>query len=812
MKQIHNTNLSFMLLVAFFIQSCGAEVTATAAQQAQTVQPTMQQSPTVGLSVVLPCSTEQASLQRLVETALPRSPDGLATELPSSSTPDRPSSAVSDDKSQPKLSTPVHSPGHTSRGKRSDSVANLFQMASLHREQGRVTGNPRHYTDAATCYQHVLSVYGAEEESATHCDRIQLAYEGLLRIRQALTSDAVNYVQLKAEMAKDKRETQALTRSVCRGVSVVEMPMYQHGSQEATRAYEAICIQSIKCLYHDTTTRLVNLLARFYRESEQELGLAPCKYAVMGLQPVLLELLTPRADAGPAILIEEDMDEATAQRYFRNLIHLVNLRVINLQATGTSNSKYQANLARVLNRGPHAHLSDQDNPYTLIQPVHRMLHYVKNANSPVTHIEAYWAYMLEHTQYVHGDASLYRAYTSQRTVFLEQTAVHKQRASQRMLEGLVACGYHDPAVVDPRSDLLSGLEGSQVPSSCGEESQVSQLEKEIYSLSDTLLPGLALYYGRATSGWDAIVALQSQGVVNTEAAHNLAYAVSFAKLLQLKTYFGTEYQQAPTPRTDALTPESAQAAPQPSPASQPMAYPLHSHRVAYYYTSIPFCHKIGSFLSKQQTLSPDEEISFFLQDRFYDNCDQVNGDIYQRFAQWESAKRCYEAVLCAQTVSNLDMARIFANLGLTCFHLGQLSEAYDYYVCALSILQYIYVGSHIEVARMFTNVGAMCMYLQRPADARQCYERSLSMSQDIYGGNHLDIVDILMKLGMACFHSHQLSEAYRYYERALAMCIVIYQSNHPSLVPILNNLSAVYAAMNQPDAAHQHPAHALSST
>ena len=810
MKQPYRANVSRMLLAAFLVQSCDAVAPPAAEQQAQKEQVATQQSPAANPAVILPCSAELACMQGLVDIVLSNSPDNLATQPTLSNTPDKYSSTVSGDQGQSDLTTPIHNLSHTPRNKRPDRVFNLFQMASLHREQGKATGNPRHYTEAAMCYQQVLNIYAVEGASVANADRIQLVYEGLLRLRQALTPGVIDYAQLKAEMDKDKRELQGLYDSVCVGVSVLEIPMDQDNEPEVVRAYEASYIQSSKCLYQDAITRLVDLLARFYRESEQELGIAPCKYTVMGLEPVLLELLTPRADVGPALLIEADIDEEIAQTYFRNLIHLVNFRIVNLGPTMISELKYHTNLARLFNRGTHAHLNGQASGYTLVQPVHRMLRYIQNADNPATHTDAYWAYMLEHTCYVYGDEALYQAYTSQRTSFLEQPLVHKQRASQRMLEGIVTCGYRDPAVVDPKSKLLSGLKEFQASCNYGEVGQLSYVEQEIYSLPDTLLPGLALYYGHMASSWEAISVLQDQGIINAEAAHHLAYAVSFANLTRLKVYFCPEHQPTHAPTGEALNPGHVQAAPQPSADFLQVAYPMTSHGFTYYRIAIPLCHKIGSLLSKQQTLSPDEEMDFFSQDLFYDNSDQVNGDIHKRLSQWELAKHRYEAALESQTLSSLETARTFANLGITCFHLNQLPESYKYYARALSVLQEVYTDSPIEVAKTFMNLGTVCIYLNRLTDARRCYELSLSMSQHIYGGSHLDIVDILMKLGMVCFHAHQFPEAHHYYEHALAMNMAIYKSNHPSRAQILANLGSVCTHMNQLTEARQHYARALS--
>ncbi|MEO1301409.1 MAG: ankyrin repeat domain-containing protein, partial [Bacteroidota bacterium] len=158
----------------------------------------------------------------------------------------------------------------------------LLQLAALHREQGEVLGELSYYTDAATCYRHILSICGEEDVVTDYESQINSARQGLLAVRKALISaSSIDDIKLQEEIVEDKQELEGLRVDAQVKADKLETLLNQRSTPAEERASEAVYIQRSKALFHDIAEKIKAFLARLYRESEQELGPAPCKYSVM---------------------------------------------------------------------------------------------------------------------------------------------------------------------------------------------------------------------------------------------------------------------------------------------------------------------------------------------------------------------------------------------------------------------------------------------------------------------------------------------------------------------------------------------------
>ncbi|MEO1219457.1 MAG: ankyrin repeat domain-containing protein [Bacteroidota bacterium] len=564
---------------------------------------------------------------------------------------------------------------------RSKLIHILLQLASLHQEQGKALGDLRYYTDAATCYQYVLSICGEEDIAACYELQMNLAHQGLLTIREVLIPDSsIDDIKLQEEIAGDKQELEGLRVYAQVESAKLEALLNQHSTPEEERANEATYIQRSKALFHDIAERIKAFLARLYRESEQELGPAPCKYTVMGLGSMALQQMTPYSDLEFAILMEECTNEVAARAYFKCLTHLVNFRAINLGETNIPRDKYGVGLDHLvktginLDLGGKTPLGRQDKPYTLIQTVAGMLHYLRNAGNSVEHIDKHLPYILESTCHVHGDEQLYEAYEAQKITFLADPVIYKARAMKRMLEGVVEWDYSHPDVVGPSKKQLGNIEEFQLQFDMGDQGKLYDVKKEIYRLPDRLLYGLAFYYGIVPgSGWDAVEQLFELGVIRSGTVQHLGYIMSFANMLRLQTYLHYGQQHDRVTMLGGLSQEEAQGEIQRVLCLSKEALKADSSLFKYYYTAIPLHRRMESFFDKldvprkllreyaegplyylhhlleglfrENMPSIIEEAGFFLGDSFYDNSAQVKGDIYLRLLQQREAVVCHEEAL-----------------------------------------------------------------------------------------------------------------------------------------------------------------------
>eukprot|EP00540_Astrosyne_radiata_P011780 CAMPEP_0116842238 /NCGR_PEP_ID=MMETSP0418-20121206/11400_1 /TAXON_ID=1158023 /ORGANISM="Astrosyne radiata, Strain 13vi08-1A" /LENGTH=210 /DNA_ID=CAMNT_0004472815 /DNA_START=1 /DNA_END=629 /DNA_ORIENTATION=- len=139
---------------------------------------------------------------------------------------------------------------------------------------------------------------------------------------------------LQAEMASDCAPLQKLRSESKRRLAEID----------ALEQEDTTYSQDSRSLFGHIANDMNQCLAKLYEESEQELAAlgihAPCKYAVMGLGSMALQQMTPYSDLEFAILMEETENTEIHREYFRQLSHLVHLRVINLGETVLAANRY----------------------------------------------------------------------------------------------------------------------------------------------------------------------------------------------------------------------------------------------------------------------------------------------------------------------------------------------------------------------------------------------------------------------------------------------------------------------------------------
>ena len=746
----------------------------------------------------------------------------------------------------------------------------LAQLAVLDQEQGDKTRCLAHYTDAAILYQRIVSVCETEIEDLDKQaakalqDQKQLAYSRLVKIKATMLARAKGEEtsvveqeeaasQLQAEIEQDKAELQQLrayTRPLVDTlVNDLEAALSKQESEKAVQAAEEKYIKASKALFENIAKVASAFLARLYRESEQTLGPAPCKYAVMGLGSMALQQMTPYSDLEFAILMEDVQDKGTAKkwrRYFRKLTHLVHFRVINLGETIIPTSKYQINLNHLGKRGTNLDLGGKtplgrkDKPYELIQPVSGMVYYLHNEEDKMEHMDKLLPYILESTCYVYGDSSLHERYVAEKRTFLldsQDTSgkpAYQKRALKKLVEGVVEMDYKNPGQY---KNLEGDLEDFAPRLGSENAGRLYNVKEEIYRLPDRLLYRLAMYYGiLPTSGWDAVDQLSQRDIIGVgdkaqQAAHHLHYVVSFATMLRLQTYLhhGQQFEKATMLSKTSQEAEIQQA------VQAAFTLPASSLQAGgslfkYYYTAIPLHSTMKEFFRKwdkafleQLDLEPEliaslasrgladklssswrnrEEETFFQTAPFYDSSAETRIGIHQRLLQHKKVKDSYEEALAIQEQrygpNHPAIASTLNNLGNAWSVLGDAGQAVSYYDRALAIDEQSYqeTPNHPEIAGTLNNLGNAWGALGDARQAVSFYQRALAMWEQVYQEtpNHPEIAGTLNNLGSAWGDLGDAKQAVSFYERALAMKEQVYQEtpNHPSIAIALNNLGGAW--------------------
>lgn len=727
-------------------------------------------------------------------------------------------------------------------------VRGLLELATLHQEQGKALGDLRCYTDAATCYQHVLSLCSDEPASAYGKDQVEVAYNSLSEIQSLLVNRGAMHVpQLREQIARDKQELQVLRKDAKARADDLEALLNQRSTPAEERANEATYIQRSQELFHDIAEGMKVFLARLYLDSEQELGPVPCKYTVMGLGAMALQQMTPYSDLAFAILIDACSDAVAASAYFKQLTHLVNCRVINLGETIIPEDKYGIDLEHLTKRGVHLDLGGKtplggpDKSYTLIQTVAGMLNYLKNEGDKVAHTDQHLPSILESTCYVYGDEGLYKSYETQKVEFLAAPPVYKSRAIKRMLEGAVAWSYPHTDVVGPNQQP-GDVEVFGPQSGMEDQGKSYDVEKEIYRLPDRLLYGLALYHGIVPgSGWDAVVQLFERGVICSEAVHHLGYIMSFANMLRLRAYLHYDQQYEYVTMLGGFSQEKAQGEVRKALCLPQEALKTDGSLFRYYYTAIPLHRSVYSFLGKldvhgqwvrayveksldvhrlldewlaEHALSATARGSFFLEDSFHDASAQVKSDVHLRLLQRKEATVYLEEALAIKRElcgpKHLSIGVMLNSLGNIHRDLGDSKQSLVYYTEALAISEEVYGARHAYVAVMLNNIGIAHRDLKDYVQSLAYYTAALEIKREVYGPRHSSIAATLNNLGIVHTDLEDYVQGLAYYREALEMMQeVCGTKQHPHVASTFHNLGAVHSVLGDHDQSLAHYREAL---
>ncbi len=715
-------------------------------------------------------------------------------------------------------------------------AAALGQLAAFHQAQGGQTGDLSLYTDAAILYQHMLQVCEGEEAKAPgYQEQIKEAYRGLAEIKAAMiarcrqgkatVSSRVSSDELQEEIARDKQILQELRVEAKRRVGELEA---------AETSNEALYIEKSKALFAEIAQRVGAFLARLYQESEQVLGPPPCKYTVMGLGSMALQQMTPYSDLEFAMLMEESEDAAILAKhraYFRELSHLVHLRVINLGETVLPQDQYKAqhNLRISLDHlgkrginfdlGGKTPLGRSDKKYDLIQPVSGMMRYLRNEGHKMEHMDKLLPFILERTCYVHGDQGLHEAYVAQKSTFFAGTQteqgvpVYQARALQKLLEGVVEMNYSKPGPGLAKPSQGGDLADFAPKFGSEDEGRLYDVKQEIYRLPDRLLCRLAMYYGLLPeSGWDAVAQLRAKDIISEEAAPHLAYAVSFATLLRLRTYLHHGQQKEEMAVLSSIRKGTTQEA-----VSQSFALPAAGlveggSLFQYYYTALPLHKRMEEFFNTNE-----KEEDFFHSQAFYEDDDKIKAMICERLMQHELAKGCYKQAIKRHKArygaqAHPELADSLNNLGIAYEALGDAKQGLAYYEQALEMHKALYGAQpHPALTAYLNNVGLAYAALGDAKQGLQYKKEALKMFKALYGAQpHLALIAYLNNVGSAYQALGDTKQTLEYQEQALTMHKALYGTQaHPNLARSLGSVGNAYAALGDAKQALEYQEQAL---
>ncbi|HJK86920.1 MAG TPA: tetratricopeptide repeat protein [Candidatus Megaira endosymbiont of Nemacystus decipiens] len=422
-----------------------------------------------------------------------------------------------------------------------------FTLSSHHKKL-------KYYTDSATFLQY--SLLNNENKDGTE-DEI---YSKLSAIEGKILSVTANSnTKTTAEKVKLDSDNYKITLSKLRSKCMTKLKLAEDKGNEQK--------ETVQSVFEYITDKMKNFLAKLYTDTIGELEQKPpCKFAIVGLGSMALKQITPWSDLEFAIILEDYSPEAV--KYFRDLSHLVNFKMINLGETIIPTSKYRmTNLGETIiptnrdgidmsrfgkvgvnfdlgGKTPLGRISG-DKPYDLIGTKDWLLWYVKNEKN----IDKNLPYILENVTHVCGDVDLVEAYQKDVTAFLHQDYEgkeekyknqglknHQVRALKILEEGAVELKYIP--IKSLKTNICKGDLERLMPSfESDKEGSLLDVKQEIYRLPDRMIYNLGAFFGvYAGSAWNTIRELEKTDIISPEGATNLRKATDFATSLRLKSY------------------------------------------------------------------------------------------------------------------------------------------------------------------------------------------------------------------------------------------------------------------------------------
>ena len=735
-------------------------------------------------------------------------------------------------------------------------IKTLEKLAALSSDQGAITQDLSHYTDAAILYQHMLSICAKEKDTLNSQEASALkksAYQGLAQLQASMLAQATgadagaitqeDVASLQKRISEDKEELEAFRAAVkLRVESLVndlETVLGNPGSSaEVIKLTEEAYIQGSQRLFSQITQWVSELLSRLYQESQPTLGLAPCKYTVMGLGSLALQQITPYSDLEFAILMEDTQDEATAEawrEYFRKLTHLVHFRVINLGETVLPYSQYgqyknEMSLDHLGKRGITFDLGGKTplgrkdkphltTPYELIQPVSGLMQYLQNVGNKMEHMDKLLPYILESTCYVYGDSNLYEGYVAEKNEFLLKSQdisgllECQARSLKKLRGGVVEKDYRSAEQTNQSGSRQGGdLEDFEPKFDVKDAGRLYDVKQEIYRLPDRLLYRLAMYYGiLPTSAWDAVDQLSQLGIIGVgeeaqQAAHHLNYAVSFATMLRLQTYLhhGQQLEKA-TMLSDVSQEEEVSKTTRSVFSLPASSLQAGGSLFKYYYTALPLHRKMKELAKIAASPGQAGKLvtwfrskgAFFQAEPFYDNSAETRAGIHQRLLQYKEVKDCCEEALVIDEQNygpnHPVIAQSLNNLGNAWRDLGDACQALSYYKQSLGIYVQLYDQGHPAIAQTLNNLGDAYRALGNDTKALEYYKQALQRYQTLYEEGHLSIARFLSEVGTILSQLGQRQQALEYKKQVLEMRQRLLQGQDDSeLAHSLNSVGALF--------------------
>ncbi|XP_078604521.1 uncharacterized protein LOC144878116 [Branchiostoma floridae x Branchiostoma japonicum] len=683
----------------------------------------------------------------------------------------------------------VHDPSKPDKAREADC---LCRLGDVYVERGKRTGEGRKFTQAAALYN--ASMARTDGDKQNMVTRLQETEKQFLTNTCKIDCEPCPYRNTLHHI-KELDNMRTHVKSQLATIHQENNPYKYEEDDPVVREVEIKRAEAIKNLFKIITVERQHFIQVLTEECIGKIGPPPCKYAFIGLGSQATELVTPYSDLEFAILIEDGKDNDVTRRYFLNLTHYLNLKVINLgetilpaMAIPSLNDFLSEDPEKdwffdsVTPRGfafdgfmpwasktPFGRVETKNKPHiSLIQTPANLAEY---QHLHIALVEGYHlSDILRRVTYLTGDESLVDDYS----------------------ERVKKCFDHSPVL--PRfSAALILKDNVQQINNVEASGQLLDVKKEIYRFPSVAVDVLSISCGiTIPSVWGMIEELLKTQRISPEDAHHLTVLISISAELRLRTYIANGGQK------DRLSPLAEMKTRLDTrdiddTFVQSVFYiPDSKMLFRYYYTAFPLK---GCIIDTIEKPNPITEI---IPTAIFDTSSLTRGRITRQLFHLDASMRHFEAAMEETAGDEEKQFEIISEIGEVLEKRGDYEKAIGYFERALKVGNSLPEDSKIRPsnASLLNSIGNCFDDLGDQIKAISYYEKALKMKKAIYGETtaHPDIASVQSNIGSCWSKIGDHSKAISYQEQSLKMRKTIYGETtaHASIASSFHNIGSCW--------------------
>ncbi len=554
------------------------------------------------------------------------------------------------------------------------------------------------------------------------------------------------------------------------------------------------------------------------------LGSAPCSYSFIGFGSLEKQSYTPYSDLEFGILIEEGKDNEENRKYFRNLSHLLQAKIINLGETPIPFSLFKYSFDDLTGMGfcfdlggktPLGRYYDDKTSgdkygqlkYELIGSPNHLVQYLEDKWFEVDKL---LPMEIGHCTHICGNNDLTKKYQS-----LAHTKLFVQE--QQLIILIADLEKYDTKLGDQ-----------------SQEGKLYDIKKEIYRLPNIIIEGFAIYYSLCSeNNYDKIDELLKNRYITEKAANNLKIALGIAIELRLRTYLSYKNQDERMASTPAVSLEHKES--KENLNSKIFMVPNLQILFRFYYRVLPLYEVAVKFCEA------DDKKQFLMQNDFLDNSEKNKAIICKKLLLIEPAKKWfleatkknqqdfesfnYLSIICTElgeykiseqylmkaeqlclTTANKFLMKIYHNYGNLYLKLGDFTKANTYFTKSIENLGAVSAKNlkllQYQKSKMLHSIGLLKFEESKFEESQSNLIEALNILKNSEIDYLYDTMLILNNLGRVCWRLGKYTEAIKFFHSVKETTITLYDNQqNPNIILPLHNLACIHQEMCEYDVA-----------